>query len=500
MFNPRKFQKGNFIIEKYIFSKRHCGNLYSCTILSKRSIRLVLHQTQISNFSNTPKSRKNSFGGTFLKFFGFQSNDSDQQNSADLDALISVGKKKIESSRKIVKLALFGNLAITGAKFGVWIYTGSSAMLSEAIHSLVDSGNQGLLLIGLKGADFAADNSHQYGYGKSVYFWSLVSALGTFWFGAGISMWNSVQDIINPSIVLHSIGWETWSVLGFSFLVDGFVLSKTVGKLKRTKPPNITLLKHIQNLRDPTTAAVLMEDGAACIGVTIAVAGIGLSQLSHMLLWDGLAGVGISALLAFMGVYLARLNQTYLLGQAVDPEIAQGIKNILLSRPAFEEVHSVQSQWVGPYAFAYKAEVDFDGTYLAAKLLKRYENEFITGKKLSLDEVKLLLSWYAEDVMRTVEKEVKDAEEHIRSRYPEALYIELEPDSKKTNTSSTSSSSYAVDDGKEDSLRKIEIETINQLQSAIQRERLEEMSKLGDAAWEHAGDDELAVDSEVISK
>ena len=117
-------------------------------------------------------------------------------------------------------------------------------MLSEAIHSLVDSGNQGLLLIGLRGADSAADKSHQYGYGKSVYFWSLVSALGTFWFGAGISMWNSIQDIINPNIALHSIGWETWSVLGFSLAVDGFVLIKTIQKLKATKPPNVSFIKH----------------------------------------------------------------------------------------------------------------------------------------------------------------------------------------------------------------------------------------------------------------
>lgn len=397
---------------------------------------------------------------------------------------------KITSSRQIVRLAMLGNLTITTAKFAVWTYTGSSAMLSESIHSLVDTGNQGLLLIGLAGVDRVSDKMHQYGYGKNVYFWSLVSALGTFWFGAGISMWNSIKDFISPSIVLHSIGWETYTVLGFSFVVDGFVLFKTVQELLAHKPKDISFFQHIRKIRDPTTAAVFMEDSAACVGVSMAFTGIALTHYTHMHLWDGLAGMGIASILAFMGVYLARLNQKYLLGQAVDPEIASGIKMILSARPAFEEVHSIQSQWVGPYAFSYKAEVDFDGTYLAAKLLKRYEHEFTSGNILTKDEVKLLLAWYAEDVMRAVEQEVKEAEAQIRLKYPEALYIELEPDSRKTSTS-------AIDDGREASLRRIEIETINQWETSFRQERLKEMTKMGSTAWLHARPDELAIEDLV---
>eukprot|EP00639_Heterosigma_akashiwo_P029658 CAMPEP_0194685014 /NCGR_PEP_ID=MMETSP0295-20121207/14492_1 /TAXON_ID=39354 /ORGANISM="Heterosigma akashiwo, Strain CCMP2393" /LENGTH=222 /DNA_ID=CAMNT_0039572241 /DNA_START=682 /DNA_END=1347 /DNA_ORIENTATION=+ len=102
---------------------------------------------------------------------------------------------KANSSMKGVKLAMAGNLVITTAKFMSWKYSGSSAMLSEAIHSLVDTGNQGLLLIGLNAARNIPDNRHQYGYGKAVYFWSLVSALGTFWLGAGICLRNSLEDL-----------------------------------------------------------------------------------------------------------------------------------------------------------------------------------------------------------------------------------------------------------------------------------------------------------------
>ena len=160
------------------------------------------------------------------------------------DALASTSNKKIVASKRIVRIALLGNLTITAAKFAVWISTGSSAMLSEAIHSLVDSGNQALLLVGLTGADSAPDKTHQYGYGKSVYFWSLVSALGTFWFGAGVSMWNSVRDLVNPALALHTIGWETWSVLGLSFVIDGYVLSTTITNLMLTKPPNVSFFTY----------------------------------------------------------------------------------------------------------------------------------------------------------------------------------------------------------------------------------------------------------------
>lgn len=279
--------------------------------------------------------------------------------------------KKIQSSKQTVYLALGGNMIITLSKAAVWITTGSSAMLSEAIHSLVDSGNQALLLIGLRTAETAPDSRFQYGYGKSVYFWSLVSALGTFWCGAGISMWNSVTALVNPSLELQSVGYETWVVLGIAFLVDGTVLYKTLSKVYETKPKNIDIITYIRNIRDPTTQAVLMEDAAACGGVLIALLGISTAQYTNLVVLDTLAGIAIAGILGAMGLYLARLNQKYLMGQSVGVEITEGIKNILLAQESIDEVHSVQSQWVGPYSFSYKAEIDFDGTYIAAKLMNR---------------------------------------------------------------------------------------------------------------------------------
>ena len=368
-----------------------------------------------------------------------------------------IQEKNLEQSRirmgKNVRRALTGNLIIAAAKFGAWITSGSSAMLSEFVHSVVDCGNQALLLLGLRDSGNVADRRHPYGYGKSVYFWALVSALGTFFLGAGVSMTHAVGELIEgPS--LQDVTWQVWGVLGVSFAIDGWVLGKTIYELRQDMPKNTTFMKYIQNMRDPATLAILLEDGAACLGIVLAIAGIGATQYTSMPVFDSLAGVSISALLGAMGLILVRVNHRFLLGHAVDSEITEGIKKILLSQKSIDGVHSIQSQWTGPETFSYKAEVDFDGTFLAAKLMPRYQTEFLKAQKSLDKDLRVLLSWYAEDVMRSAEREIKFIEAQIRKEYPGAEYIELEPMSKDSDR-------FAIDDGMEAQLKRIEIENLN---------------------------------------
>ena len=368
-----------------------------------------------------------------------------------------IQEENLEQSRvrmgKNVRRALTGNLVIAVAKFGAWITSGSSAMLSEFVHSVVDCGNQSLLLLGLRDSGNVADRSHPYGYGKSVYFWALVSALGTFFLGAGVSMTHAVGNLIEgPSV--QDFSWQVWGVLGVSFAIDGWVLGKTVHELRQEMPKNATFIKYIQNMRDPATLAILLEDGAACLGIVLAIAGIGATQATGMPVFDSLAGVGISALLGAMGLILVRVNHRFLLGSAVDSEITEGINKILVSQRSIDGVHSIQSQWTGPETFSYKAEVDFDGTFLAAKLMPRYQTEFLKAQKSLDTDLRVLLSWYAEDVMRSAEREIKYIEAQIRQQYPGAEYIELEPMSKDSDR-------FAIDDGMEAQLKRIEIENLN---------------------------------------
>ncbi|DAZ92960.1 TPA: hypothetical protein N0F65_006279 [Lagenidium giganteum] len=334
------------------------------------------------------------------------------------------------TSRDTVLRAMAGNTAITLLKFGAWLKTGSSAMLSEAIHSLVDTGNQAILIFGVNQAANVPDKKHQYGYGRAAYFWSLISALGIFWLGAGVTTTHGIQTLLSPPDEL-SLTWEVWGVLGCSFMIDGWVLKRAIQDVMATKPAGLTIFEHFRRIKDPFMMAVLLEDTTACTGVVLAACGIGASHITGNPLWDSLASISIGMLLGGVAITLIRLNQRFLLGQSVDPEIEQGIRELLLSRPSIDNVYAVQSQWVGPSQFSYKAEVDFDGTYLAAKLLQSYKPVFMETKDLEND-LPLILAWYAEDVTRLVEKEVQEVEEEIRTFYPEAAFIELEPDSKES--------------------------------------------------------------------
>jgi zinc transporter 9 len=128
-----------------------------------------------------------------------------------------------DSTSNTVILAFAGNSVITVLKFGVWLRTGSSAMLAEALHTLVDTANQGLLWLGLRQSSGVPDSRHPYGYGRAAYFWGLVSALGLFWCGAGVSVFHGLETLVHPPQELSS-GVETWFVLGASLCIDGYVL------------------------------------------------------------------------------------------------------------------------------------------------------------------------------------------------------------------------------------------------------------------------------------
>ena len=343
----------------------------------------------------------------------------------------------LSQSESIVVYALLGNLVIMGAKTVVAASSGSSAMSAEAVHSAVDAGNQALLLVGLRAAALKPSATHQYGYGKSVYLWSLVSALGTFWLGAGVALHGSVTELLapEPSVDLDRLdAWDTWTVLGLSFVVDGAVLGKSLTHLMATKPRDKTLAEHVRAAKDPTLLAVLCEDAAACCGVVLVAVGMKASVYTGLHGLDTLSGVAVGVLLGAVGAVLAAVNGRYLIGSAVEPAVVDDIEALLRSRPAIDDVHSVQSQWVGPNAFAYKCEVDFDGTWVAAQLFDRYEPLFSDAARARAldDELPTLLSFYAEDVMRAVESEVRDVENAIRAKHPDALFIEIEPDARAT--------------------------------------------------------------------
>ena len=292
--------------------------------------------------------------------------------------------------------------------------------------------------------------------------------------GAGVSMSHSVQSLFHPTLT-DSISSEVWFVLAMSFAIDGYVLFKTYLELEEARPKTMSMQKYISKLRDPATLAVLLEDGAACLGVVLAIAGIGFSYATTNPIYDGIAGVGISCLLGGIGLALVRVNHSFLIGQAVEKDMLDKIESIIRNRRSIENVTGIQSQWTGPETFSFKAELDFDGTYLSALLMPRYRAEFKSAGEALDEDLEVLLSWYAEDVIRAVEREVRHIESMIRQQYPGAEYIELEPMSKYVDR-------FAIDDSFEEKLLMVEKEELKKWVRVLYENKEENAWRNADAS------------------
>lgn len=327
-----------------------------------------------------------------------------------------------DAGTRAVARALAANVVITALKFGSYAATSSSSMLAEAVHTLVDCGNQILLLVGTRQATRAPDTKHPYGYGRAAFFWSLMSAMSVFFVGSVTTIGHGVYVLAYPAVGELHMTWHTWAVLAASFTIDGAVLRTTLRELAALRKPGQGTLEHLVRIRDPFVMAVVLEDVAATAGVVVAVAGIAATTVTGNVMWDGLASVAVGGLLGAVAFILARTNYKYLLGLSVDPATTARI-TLLLERPAIEAVYGVTCEWVAPAAFAYRAEIDFDGAYFAS-CLASYHDEIDAATR---DELPAIMRRYAEDVTRLVEQEVVAIERAIRSEHPEAAFIELEP-------------------------------------------------------------------------
>jgi cation diffusion facilitator family transporter len=326
------------------------------------------------------------------------------------------------TSRAVIR-ALIGNCLVASLKFWAFFATRSSSMLAEAIHSAVDAANQLLLLMGVLDARRLPDARHPLGYSRSVFFYSLVSALGIFWLGCGVTCVHAIHTLLHPPESLD-ITWHVWAVLAGSFMVDGVVLRRALSDLRRVKPANMSLFAHIRSLTDPIMMAAVLEDVAATLGIVIAMGGIALSQITGNVMYDALASLFVGGLMGAVALTLVKMNYKFLLGASVESATSKHITHMLMQRESIDAIYSVHTVWVGPNKFAYRASIDFNGHYFAQKLRAQYRDEFLATDESGVDHV---MSRYAEAVTHLVEAEVREIEAMIRAKHPEAVYIDLEP-------------------------------------------------------------------------
>ncbi|MDH5425704.1 MAG: cation diffusion facilitator family transporter [Gammaproteobacteria bacterium] len=259
-------------------------------------------------------------------------------------------------SKKVIYAALIGNALIAVTKFVAATITGSSAMLSEGIHSLVDTGNQVLLLYGLKRAEKPADEDFPFGHGKEIYFWSFVVAILIFALGGGISIYEGVQHLMHPVEIKSPV--IIYIVLGLALLFEGMAWFFALREFSRAKG-KWGYIEAVQRTKDPSVFVVLFEDSAAMLGLLVAFFGVMLTQLTGILYFDAIASVIIGLILLGTSVWLAYETKGLLIGESANKHVIQGIRKILKTYPSIEQVNELLTMHMGPDFILANISVDF---------------------------------------------------------------------------------------------------------------------------------------------
>lgn len=297
------------------------------------------------------------------------------------------------ASKKALFAALAANAGIAVAKFCGAAYTGSSAMMSEGIHSLVDTGNQCLLLFGMKDAARPADASHPMGYGLRIWFWGFVVAMAVFALGSGVAIYEGVEKVHSPHPIENA--WVNVIILLFAILLEGSSLAVALKEVaKEARKRGLGVFATIRRHRDPTIFAVIYEETAALAGLVAALIGISLAYALNMPVIDGWTSIIIGVILAITSLSLARQCYTLMTGQAADPAIEDRLREILEKIKPVDRVNEIRTMHFGPAEVLVLASVDF------------HDETRASG----------------------IEKIVSDVEEGLREEFPEVrrVYIECQ--------------------------------------------------------------------------
>lgn len=260
-------------------------------------------------------------------------------------------------SLKVVYVALAGNLVIAIAKFVAAGISGSSAMLSEGVHSLVDTVNELLLLYGLHRAQLPPNRTHPFGHGRELYFWSFIVALLVLAMGAGVSLYEGVMHIRQPESITHSL--LNYGVLAVSLLFDGSSWYVALREFRKHKG-RLGYFEAFRRSKDPSTFTVLLEDSAALLGLMVALAGLAGAQLCNLPVLDGVASIGIACVLAVSASLLARETKGLLIGETAHPAVGESILAIAAGDAGVRCANGVMTVQMGPNQVVAALSAEFE--------------------------------------------------------------------------------------------------------------------------------------------
>uniref|UniRef100_A0A3Q4HI09 Proton-coupled zinc antiporter SLC30A9, mitochondrial n=1 Tax=Neolamprologus brichardi TaxID=32507 RepID=A0A3Q4HI09_NEOBR len=297
-------------------------------------------------------------------------------------------------------------------KLLAWVYTGSASMFSEAIHSLADTCNQALLALGISQSVRNPDAVHPYGFSNMRYIASLISGVGIFMMGAGLSWYHGIMGLLHPEPI-ESLLWA-YCILAGSLVSEGAL---------------VLFMCAVMQSRDPSTNVVLLEDAAAVLGVILAAGCMGLTSLTGNPTYDSLGSLGVGTLLGAVSAFLIYTNTEALLGRSIQAERVQKLTEFLENDPAVRAIHDVKATDMGLSKVRFKAEVDFDGRVVTRSYLEKQDIDQILNDIQQVktpEELENFMLKHGENIIDTLGAEVDRLEKELKQRNPEVRHVDLE--------------------------------------------------------------------------
>ncbi|KAK9508415.1 hypothetical protein O3M35_005980 [Rhynocoris fuscipes] len=332
------------------------------------------------------------------------------------------------SSGKVVLTAV----AINGSNFlfklFAWLFTGSHSMFSESIHSLADTINQLILAFGIYKSVQRADSNHPYGYSNMKYVASLISGVGIFCVGAGLSVYHGITGLINPS-PSEPFFWA-FCILGGSLVSEGATLLVAINSIRKgAREKGMTFREYVFRGQDPSVNVVLLEDLAAVLGVTVAAGCMALTAIYDSHVPDAIGSIVIGALLGAVASFIIYTNVAALVGRSIPQELLEKINAELESDVMIRAIHDVKGIDMGNSLVRYKAELDFDGRELARSYLDHQDlNSLLKEVQQfkSIDELEPFILKHSENIIDMMGGEIDRIEMKLRAKFPEIRHCDLE--------------------------------------------------------------------------
>ncbi|KAK4480776.1 hypothetical protein RD792_011627, partial [Penstemon davidsonii] len=365
-----------------------------------------------------------------------------------LDAGFLTRAKKVEKieiedhGQRAVTTALWCNFLVFSLKFGVWLSTSSHVLFAEVVHSVADFANQALLAYGLSSSRRAPDALHPYGYSKERFVWSLISAVGIFCLGSGATIVNGIQNLWTAQSPEH-IEYAAL-VIGGSFIIEGASLFVAIHAVRKgAAAEGMTVRDYVWRGHDPTSVAVMTEDGAAVAGLAIAGASLVAVHYTGNAIYDPIGSIVVGNLLGMVAIFLIQRNRHALIGRAIDDHDMERVLHFLKNDPVVDSVYDCKSEAVDIVRFLSQFSriswilnlmffVDFNGVVLVQNYLSRtgreeWAKQFREASK-EKDEAALLkiMSNYGEEVVTALGSEVDRLEKEIQEIVPGIRHVDIE--------------------------------------------------------------------------